>query len=157
MGPTWDPPESCGPQVGPCWPHELCYQGSDGSTLWYVLEIKWWLPIIDAELASDFLHKLCPKLENVIFTYENVMPLKLILQSWPFVINPLRRVHWPLNTEYAFSIEEEPYIVITQRFSKILNSVHPVAEELGRGIGTLHKKTPHSSPISARCGASFVN
>ena len=26
--PTWGPPASCRPQVGPCWPHELCYQGS---------------------------------------------------------------------------------------------------------------------------------
>ena len=27
MGPTWDPPGSCRPQVGKCWPHERCYQG----------------------------------------------------------------------------------------------------------------------------------
>ena len=27
MGPTWGPPGSCGPQMGPCWPHEPCYQG----------------------------------------------------------------------------------------------------------------------------------
>ena len=25
--PTWGPPGSCRPQVGPCWPHEPCYQG----------------------------------------------------------------------------------------------------------------------------------
>ena len=28
MGPTWGPPGSCRPQMGPCWPHEPCYQGS---------------------------------------------------------------------------------------------------------------------------------
>ena len=27
MEPTWGPPGSCRPQVGPCWPHEPCYQG----------------------------------------------------------------------------------------------------------------------------------
>ena len=27
MGPTWGPPGSCRPQMGPCWPHEPCYQG----------------------------------------------------------------------------------------------------------------------------------
>ena len=26
MGPTWGPPGSCRPQVGPCKPHEPCYQ-----------------------------------------------------------------------------------------------------------------------------------
>ena len=25
MGPTWGPPGSCRPQMGPCWPHEPCY------------------------------------------------------------------------------------------------------------------------------------
>ena len=25
IGPTWGPP--CRPQMGPCWPHEPCYQG----------------------------------------------------------------------------------------------------------------------------------
>ena len=28
MGPTWGPPGSCRPQMGPCWPHEPCYQGT---------------------------------------------------------------------------------------------------------------------------------
>ena len=29
MGPTWGPPESWRPQMGPCWPHEQpCYQGT---------------------------------------------------------------------------------------------------------------------------------
>ena len=28
MGPTWDPPGSCRPQMAPCWPHEPCYQGN---------------------------------------------------------------------------------------------------------------------------------
>ena len=27
MGPTWGPPESCRPQMGPMLPHEPCYQG----------------------------------------------------------------------------------------------------------------------------------
>ena len=27
MGPTWGPPGSCRPQMGPCWPYEPCYQG----------------------------------------------------------------------------------------------------------------------------------
>ena len=27
MGPTWGPPGSCRPQMGPCWSHEPCYQG----------------------------------------------------------------------------------------------------------------------------------
>ena len=27
MWPTWGPPGSCRPQVGPIWPHEPCYQG----------------------------------------------------------------------------------------------------------------------------------
>ena len=27
MGPTWGPPGSCRPQIGPCWPHEPFYQG----------------------------------------------------------------------------------------------------------------------------------
>ena len=27
MGPTWGPPGSCRPQMGPCWPHEPCYLG----------------------------------------------------------------------------------------------------------------------------------
>ena len=26
-GPTWGPPGSCRPQMGPRWPHEPCYQG----------------------------------------------------------------------------------------------------------------------------------
>ena len=26
MVPTWGPPGSCRPQMGPCWPHEPCYQ-----------------------------------------------------------------------------------------------------------------------------------
>ena len=30
MGPTWSPPGTCRPQMGPCWPHEPCYQGSIG-------------------------------------------------------------------------------------------------------------------------------
>ena len=29
MGPTWDPPGADRAQVGPCWPHELCYLGHD--------------------------------------------------------------------------------------------------------------------------------
>ena len=28
--PTWGPPGSCRPQVGPCWPHKPCYVGGDG-------------------------------------------------------------------------------------------------------------------------------
>ena len=28
MGPTWGPPGSCRPQVGPCWPIKPCYQSS---------------------------------------------------------------------------------------------------------------------------------
>ena len=28
MGPTWGPPGSCRPQMGPYRPHELCYQGT---------------------------------------------------------------------------------------------------------------------------------
>ena len=28
MGLTWGPPGSCRPQMGPCWPHESCYQGN---------------------------------------------------------------------------------------------------------------------------------
>ena len=31
MGPTWGPPGSCRPQMGPCWPHEPCYQGCAAS------------------------------------------------------------------------------------------------------------------------------
>ena len=27
MGPTWGPPGSCRPQIGPCWPHEPCSLG----------------------------------------------------------------------------------------------------------------------------------
>ena len=27
VGPTWGPPGSCRSQMGPCWPHESCYQG----------------------------------------------------------------------------------------------------------------------------------
>ena len=27
MGSTWGPPGSCRPKMGPCWPHEPCYQG----------------------------------------------------------------------------------------------------------------------------------
>ena len=27
MRPTWGPPGSCRPQMGPCWSHEPCYQG----------------------------------------------------------------------------------------------------------------------------------
>ena len=27
MGPTWGPPGACRTQMGPCWPHEPCYQG----------------------------------------------------------------------------------------------------------------------------------
>ena len=27
MGPTWGPPGSCRPHVGPCWPHKPWYQG----------------------------------------------------------------------------------------------------------------------------------
>ena len=27
MGPTWGPPGSCRPQVGPCCPHKHCYRG----------------------------------------------------------------------------------------------------------------------------------
>ena len=29
MGPTWGPPGSCGPQMGPYCPPEPCYQGND--------------------------------------------------------------------------------------------------------------------------------
>ena len=29
MGPTWGPPWSSRPQIGPCWPHEPCYQGGN--------------------------------------------------------------------------------------------------------------------------------
>ena len=28
VGPTWGPPGSCRPRVGPCWPHEPCYLGN---------------------------------------------------------------------------------------------------------------------------------
>ena len=28
IGPTWGPPGSCCPQMGPCWTQENCYQGS---------------------------------------------------------------------------------------------------------------------------------
>ena len=28
MGPTWGPPGSCRPTMGPCWPHEHCFQGN---------------------------------------------------------------------------------------------------------------------------------
>ena len=31
MGPAWVPPRAGSTQVGPCWPHELCYLGSFGS------------------------------------------------------------------------------------------------------------------------------
>ena len=33
MGPAWGPPESCRPQMGPCWPYEPCYQGVLGLQL----------------------------------------------------------------------------------------------------------------------------
>ena len=39
MGPTWGPPGSCRPQIGPCWPHEPCYQGADLTSL--QLQISW--------------------------------------------------------------------------------------------------------------------
>ena len=29
MGPTWGPSGARRPQMGPCWPHEPCYQGTD--------------------------------------------------------------------------------------------------------------------------------
>ena len=29
-GAKMDPPGSCRPQMGPCWPHEPCYQGCEG-------------------------------------------------------------------------------------------------------------------------------
>ena len=28
VGTTWGPPGSCRPQLGPCWPHEPCNQGT---------------------------------------------------------------------------------------------------------------------------------
>ena len=30
MEPTWGPPGPCRPQMGPCWPHEPCYEGNVG-------------------------------------------------------------------------------------------------------------------------------
>ena len=33
MGPTWGPPGSCRPQVGPMWPREPCYQGTTFHTI----------------------------------------------------------------------------------------------------------------------------
>ena len=30
LGTTWGPPGSSRPQMAPCWPHEPCYQGSNG-------------------------------------------------------------------------------------------------------------------------------
>ena len=45
--PTWGPPGFCRPQLGPCWPHELCYQG-----LWSLLSssllspLLWWKLIL---------------------------------------------------------------------------------------------------------------
>ena len=32
MGPTWGPPGSCRPKVGPCGPHEPCYLGNHNGT-----------------------------------------------------------------------------------------------------------------------------
>ena len=46
MGPTWDPPGSCRPQLGPmlvpCWPHEFCYQGCHQKELscWWATAIS---------------------------------------------------------------------------------------------------------------------
>ena len=37
MGPTWGPPGSCRPQMGPCWLHETCYQGIIKYILWHSL------------------------------------------------------------------------------------------------------------------------
>ena len=45
MGPTWGPPGSCQPQMGPCWPHEPCYQGKKGRTWNYstISQLQQWL------------------------------------------------------------------------------------------------------------------
>ena len=54
MGPTWDPPGSCRPQMGPCWPHWPCYQGCSHQS------VAGWFPpqrASDAESVSvSWLH-----------------------------------------------------------------------------------------------------
>ena len=56
MGPTWDPPGANRTQVGPCWPHEPCYQGRHQQTPWFQCGSKWqymkyW--IFDAKISVN--------------------------------------------------------------------------------------------------------
>ena len=46
MGPTWGPSGSCRPQMGPCWPHEPCYQGCFNSHFAYSTQNRWTSPYI---------------------------------------------------------------------------------------------------------------
>ena len=41
MGPTWGPSGTDRAQVGPCWPHELCYQGLDAKRVTMLSWFPW--------------------------------------------------------------------------------------------------------------------
>ena len=57
MGPTWGPSGSYRPQMGPCWPHEPCYQES---LFWNGVHIpslrcwRWWTTGLFAVVPWDF-------------------------------------------------------------------------------------------------------
>ena len=68
MGPTWGPPGSCRPQMGPCWPHEPCYQGTDAC------RCTWWV-----YNRARIRHKLF-KLEYIMFMAQ--WNLKLAEARW---------------------------------------------------------------------------
>ena len=109
MGPTWGPPGSCRPQMGPCWPHEPCYQGRPvqndrrlpdafspnplSSKIFYPQEPHWQLVIRVQEMAI-----LVPNQQNAgklkACTHYQFVPIKGIVSC--FYVNEPLRIHWRL-------------------------------------------------------------
>ena len=83
MGPTWGPPGTCWPQMGPCWSHELCYQGNHCSLM--NITRPYWVDFpssLEFHLTNNFLQNIfyrhpldhgvfsvCNRISNISITY----------------------------------------------------------------------------------------
>ena len=103
MGPTWGPPGSCRLQMGPCWPHEPCYQGwvtfrYHGITFPYLNSYQWGRTHTD---LWCHIFRLKQNGSHVVDDIDNVFSKKKIIviwlrlcQNWSVTVDLTVSQHW---------------------------------------------------------------
>ena len=90
MGRTWGPPGSCRSQMGPCWPHEPCYQGGllQGETT-----SDWWIPLTQGPLMQHGMQITENIIDLIVILFQ--INWKKIQCYWPFGYKKqMMLIHW---------------------------------------------------------------